>query len=154
MATRVRFRRGTAAEWTTANPILALAEIGYELPAVSGNVGKTKVGDGTRTWTNLPYATSGLISDTAELSAQIAALIAADASIQSASVKALPLFTATASVTTYSKPTLAGKTLEMVFVNGAGLASNQFSQSGNNLIFANLSEAFDGTEEIKVFYTG
>ena len=30
MATRMQQRRGTAAQWTEANPILAVAEIGFE----------------------------------------------------------------------------------------------------------------------------
>lgn len=48
MATRMQQRRGTAAEWTAANPVLAAGEIGYET-----DTGKFKFGDGTNTWSNL-----------------------------------------------------------------------------------------------------
>ena len=47
---RVRVRRGTAAEWTAANPTLALGEIGAETDTRS-----IKVGTGANPWTALPY---------------------------------------------------------------------------------------------------
>ena len=47
---RVRVRRGTAAEWTAANPTLALGEIGAETDTL-----RFKVGTGAATWTALPY---------------------------------------------------------------------------------------------------
>ena len=50
MATRMQQRRGTAAQWTAANPILAAGEIGYET-----DTGKFKIGDGTNTWSLLKY---------------------------------------------------------------------------------------------------
>lgn len=50
MAVRIQFRRGTAAEWTSANPTLAPGELGYET-----DTAKFKLGDGTTTWTSLAY---------------------------------------------------------------------------------------------------
>ena len=47
---RVRVRRGTAAAWTAANPILALGEIAAETDTL-----RIKVGTGTATWSSLPY---------------------------------------------------------------------------------------------------
>jgi hypothetical protein len=47
---RIRLRRGTAAEWATANPVLADGEPGFEK-----DTGKEKVGDGIRAWVDLPY---------------------------------------------------------------------------------------------------
>jgi hypothetical protein len=47
---RVRVRRGTAAAWTAANPILALGEIAAETDTL-----RIKVGTGTTPWTSLPY---------------------------------------------------------------------------------------------------
>lgn len=43
-------RRGTAVQWTTANPVLAAGELGYET-----DTKKFKIGDGLTTWTSLPY---------------------------------------------------------------------------------------------------
>ena len=50
MATRMQQRRGTATMWTNANPILGVAEIGYET-----NTNKFKIGDGTNRWADLNY---------------------------------------------------------------------------------------------------
>jgi hypothetical protein len=52
MATRMQQRRGTAAQWTTANPILAAGEIGFET-----DNNKFKIGDGVNHWDDLSYFT-------------------------------------------------------------------------------------------------
>ena len=74
---RIRLRRGTAADWTTANPVLASGEPGVEL-----DTGKQKIGDGVQAWTALPYTATkgdtgapGVADD-----ASVAALIANPAS--------------------------------------------------------------------------
>ena len=51
MAIQIQYRRGTAAEWTAANPTLALGEPGYET-----DTAKFKVGTGAAAWTALAYA--------------------------------------------------------------------------------------------------
>ena len=48
--TQIQLRRGAASAWTTANPVLAVGEVGIETDTY-----KIKVGDGTQTWTALPY---------------------------------------------------------------------------------------------------
>jgi hypothetical protein len=50
MATRMQQRRGTASEWTSANPTLAAGEIGFETDS-----GQFKIGDGTTSWSSLNY---------------------------------------------------------------------------------------------------
>lgn len=50
MPDRIRVRRGNAAQWSSANPVLGPGEIGAEL-----DTGNLKVGDGTREWDELPY---------------------------------------------------------------------------------------------------
>jgi hypothetical protein len=49
--TVMQHRRGTAAAWTSANPILAAGEWGIEI-----GTNKQKVGDGTTAWNTLAYA--------------------------------------------------------------------------------------------------
>lgn len=66
MAVRIQFRRGTAAEWTSANPTLAAGELGYET-----DTAKTKVGDGTTVWSSLAYA--GVNQD--DINAAVASVI-------------------------------------------------------------------------------
>lgn len=51
MATLIQLRRGTDAEWTSANPTLAAGEVG-----ISTDINKFKIGDGTTAWTSLSYA--------------------------------------------------------------------------------------------------
>ena len=50
MAIQIQFRRGTATEWSTVNPILALAEMGIET-----DTDLFKIGNGALTWNNLDY---------------------------------------------------------------------------------------------------
>lgn len=50
MPTRIQFRRDTAANWTSANPVLAQGELGLET-----DTGAYKVGNGSSTWTALSY---------------------------------------------------------------------------------------------------
>lgn len=47
---RIQFRRGTAAQWTASNPVLASGEPGFE-----SDTGRFKIGTGTLAWTVLPY---------------------------------------------------------------------------------------------------
>ena len=55
VAQRMWQRRDTAANWTSANPVLAAGEIGVEL-ATPPLPQKMKVGDGVTAWTGLAYA--------------------------------------------------------------------------------------------------
>jgi hypothetical protein len=50
MATRMQQRRGTASQWSTANPILNAGEMGWE-----SDTNKFKIGDGTNHWADLDY---------------------------------------------------------------------------------------------------
>lgn len=50
MANKIQFRRDTAANWTAANPVLALGEPGYETDSK-----KHKIGNGTAAWATLGY---------------------------------------------------------------------------------------------------
>ncbi len=43
-------RRGTAAQWTAANPVLAAGEIGFET-----DTNQFKIGDGSSTWSTISY---------------------------------------------------------------------------------------------------
>jgi hypothetical protein len=54
VAVTIQMRRGSAAEWVSANPILAQGEPGFELDTL-----KWKAGDGTHHWLDLPYSTGG-----------------------------------------------------------------------------------------------
>lgn len=54
MATQIKIRRDTAANWTTANPTLASGEWALET-----DTRKVKIGDGATAWATLPYFSGG-----------------------------------------------------------------------------------------------
>ena len=58
MAVKIQFRRSTASEWTSANPLLSQGEVGYEY-----DTGRFKVGNGTQAWNLLSYS-SGVTGPT------------------------------------------------------------------------------------------
>lgn len=50
VVTQIQIRRGTAAQWTSANPTLAAGEWGFETDTKKG-----KIGDGSTAWNSLAY---------------------------------------------------------------------------------------------------
>lgn len=58
MAIQLQIRHDTSSNWTSVNPVLLSAEIGYET-----NTGFIKIGDGTTAWSSLPYWTGGATGD-------------------------------------------------------------------------------------------
>jgi len=50
MAQQIQLRNDTAANWTSANPVLALGEVGVERVT-----GQFKIGNGTTAWNSLAY---------------------------------------------------------------------------------------------------
>lgn len=90
MPTKIQLRRGTASQWSSANPTLAAGEIGIEL-----DTKQFKIGDGTSLWNNLAYSavsstqmTSAIAASASTLNASISSeqsrAIAAEAALQSA----------------------------------------------------------------------
>ena len=57
VVTQIQTRRGTAAQWTSANPTLAAGEWGYET-----DTGKVKIGNGSTAWSSLAYNGSGTVT--------------------------------------------------------------------------------------------
>ena len=47
---QIQLRRGTASQWSSTNPVLAVGEMAYETDS-----GQFKLGDGVRAWLSLPY---------------------------------------------------------------------------------------------------
>ena len=57
VVTQIQIRRGTAAEWTSANPTLSAGELGFET-----DTGLLKGGNGATAWNSLPYVGAGDIT--------------------------------------------------------------------------------------------
>jgi hypothetical protein len=62
MAVQIQLRNDTAANWTAANPILAVGEIGLE-----SDTNKFKIGNGSQAWNSRTYA--GLVGPQGETGA-------------------------------------------------------------------------------------
>lgn len=54
VVTQIQLRRGTASQWTSANPVLAAGEQGWE-----SDTNKVKIGNGSSAWNSLSYAVTG-----------------------------------------------------------------------------------------------
>jgi hypothetical protein len=63
MPQQIILRKGTATEWTNANPTLAAGEPGFET-----NTGKFKIGNGTLAWNSLSYTVGTIPVNLADLS--------------------------------------------------------------------------------------
>lgn len=50
---QIQLRKGTSTEWSSANPTLAIAEVGVET-----NTGLFKIGNGSSNWNSLPYSST------------------------------------------------------------------------------------------------
>lgn len=58
VVTQIQVRRGTATQWSGANPTLAAGEWGFE-----SDTNKLKIGDGNTAWNSLAYAVTGATGD-------------------------------------------------------------------------------------------
>jgi hypothetical protein len=57
VVTAIQIRRGTASQWTSANPTLASGEQGFET-----DTGKVKIGNGSTVWNSLAYIGAGTVT--------------------------------------------------------------------------------------------
>ena len=60
MAVQIQIRRGTASQWTSANPTLAEGELGLET-----DTARIKIGNGATAWNSLPYHVGDISAVTA-----------------------------------------------------------------------------------------
>lgn len=59
MAVQIQLRRGTASQWSSANPVLLSGEI-----VVETDTGKFKIGDGSTAYNSLSYVFYGPVWET------------------------------------------------------------------------------------------
>lgn len=130
MATQIKLRRDSAANWSSANPTLAQGE-----PAVETDTGKFKIGDGTNTWAALSYfpsklPTNALLTAPAE-TVTISATAATGTVAYDALTQAVLYYTANASANftlnfrgsstvTLNSLLPTGQSLTVVFLNTNG----------------------------------
>jgi hypothetical protein len=123
MATQIQIRNGTAAEWTTDNPLLAVGEVGIE-----NDTRKMKSGDGVTLWNSLLYMSGG------SGGASTYAALTDGATVDLPTVNA-PLANALAMLAPLASPTFTGTITSGAFVTEDGEISNRTgnfsSVSGN-----------------------
>ena len=64
VVTQIQIRRGTAAQWTSANPTLASGEWGFET-----DTNKAKIGNGSTAWNSLSYIITGAVGTVTSITA-------------------------------------------------------------------------------------
>jgi hypothetical protein len=64
VVTQIQVRRGTAAQWTSTNPILAAGEQGFESDTL-----KLKIGNGSTAWNSLGYVANGSVGTVTSITA-------------------------------------------------------------------------------------
>jgi len=129
MAVKIQVRRGTAAQWTTANPILSEGEWGVET-----DTRKFKIGDGSTAWTSLLYSTqvipwgniTGTLTDQVDLVAALALKQDLATRVQSTASTA----TLTPNVDSYDMAVITAQAEALAIAAPTGTPSN-----GNAFVF-------------------
>lgn len=118
MAIRIQLRRGTAAQWTASNPILADGELGLEK-----DTRFYKIGDGVLSWNNLTYASLRNIDQTTMLEMTQQELPAAPAAgkmfffTKSLAGRMLPRISGPSGVSTPLQPSLFQNNIVLILPN-------------------------------------
>lgn len=122
MAVQIQIRRGTAANWTSANPTLAEGELGYET-----DTGKLKAGDGSTSWTSLGYVSgsgsgiSDIVSDTTpQLGGNLDVNGQAIVSVSNGNIAVTPNGTGSIILDGLSWPQSDGSSNQVLKTNGSG----------------------------------
>ena len=111
VVTQIQVRRGTASQWTSANPTLAAGEWGLETDTL-----KTKIGNGSTAWASLAYATGSVsISNVTGLGTVVETFLATPSSSNLAS--AVTDETGSGALVFGTSPTLATPTLTSPLIN-------------------------------------
>lgn len=107
---RIRFRRGTASSWSSANTVLLSGEPGWE-----SDTNKIKIGDGATAWNSLAYLVTGgggggTVASTDITDATTTGRAVLTAASQTAARSAIAAGTSNLALGTTSTTALAGNT--------------------------------------------
>lgn len=131
VVTQIQVRRGTAAQWTSANPTLAAGEWGVETDTL-----KTKIGDGSTAWTSLAYATGSVaVGNITGLGTGVATFLATPSSANLAS--AVTDETGSGALVFANSPTLTtpnlGTPSALILTNATGTPNSITLTNGTGL---------------------
>jgi hypothetical protein len=129
VVTQIQTRRGTAAQWTSANPTLAAGEWGYET-----DTGKIKIGNGSTAWNSLGYTGAGDVTLTG--------------------TETLTNKTLTAPVINLSLNAQTGTTYSFVLADNGKLVTASNAAAQTYTIPLNSSQAFATGAQINIIQIG
>jgi peptidoglycan/xylan/chitin deacetylase (PgdA/CDA1 family) len=147
MSIQIQTRRGTAAQWTTANPILAQGEQGYEI-----DTNKVKYGDGLTAWNSLPYLVSNATAPDATTSSKGIVQLAGDLG-GSAAAPTVPQLATKSQYAHNPRPATVNDKVVTIFATGHGWTI----QGTNGTINSNLNDTSkfcQGTQSVKLVSDG
>jgi hypothetical protein len=164
VVTQVQVRRGTASQWTSANPTLASGEWGFETDTL-----KTKIGNGSTAWNSLAYATGSVsISNVTGLGTGVETFLATPSSSNLAA--AVTGETGSGALVFGTSPTITTPTLEdpkinlafdaetasytAVLANNGQVVTMNNASANNFSIPTNASVAFPIGTQINVLQIG
>jgi len=161
VVTQIQIRRGTASQWTSANPTLAAGEFGYE-----SDTGKFKIGTGSTAWTSLSYQASGTVTSITAGTGLSGGAITTSGTIAIDSTVATLTGTQTFTNKTLTTPTLDDPKINLAFdaqtgttytivLNDNGQVVTMNNASANTLsIPTNASVAYPIGTQINVLQIG
>jgi hypothetical protein len=161
VVTQIQIRRGTASQWTSANPTLAAGEFGYE-----SDTNKFKIGTGSTAWTSLSYQASGTVTSITAGTGLSGGTISSSGTIAIDSTVATLTGTQTFTNKTLTTPTLDDPKINLAFdaqtgttyttvLNDNGQVVTMNNASANTLsIPTNASVAYPIGTQINVLQIG
>jgi hypothetical protein len=161
VVTQIQIRRGTASQWTSANPTLASGEFGYE-----SDTGKFKIGNGSTAWTSLSYQGAGTVTSITAGTGLSGGTITTSGTIAIDSTVATLTGTQTLTNKTLTTPTLDDAKINLAFdaqtgttyttvLNDNGQVVTMNNASANTLsIPTNASVAYPIGTQINVLQIG
>lgn len=133
VVTQIQVRRGTAAQWTSANPTLAAGEWGLETDTL-----KTKIGNGSTAWTSLAYATGSVaVGNITGLGTNVATFLATPSSSNLAA--AVTDETGSGALVFGTSPTISSATLTNAIITQAILTPT-FSANAYTLVLGDQGD--------------
>lgn len=161
VVTQIQVRRGTAAQWTSANPTLSAGEWGLETDTL-----KTKIGNGSTAWTSLAYQGAGTVTSIIAGTGLSGGTITTSGTIAIDSTVTTLTGTQTLTNKTLTTPTLDDPKINLAFdaqtgssytavLNDNGQVVTMSNGSGNTFsIPTNASVAFPIGTQINVLQIG
>jgi hypothetical protein len=136
VVTQIQIRRGTASQWTSANPTLAAGEFGYE-----SDTNKFKIGTGSTAWNSLGYQAAGTVTSITAGTGLSGGAITTSGTIAIDSTVATLTGTQTFTNKTLTTPTLDDPKINLAFDAQTGTTYTTVLNDNGQVVTMNNSSA-------------